>query len=94
MEHVKELLEEQLKLLEDEIFFSEGDELKTNIDRNTQIVKALEILNHSASHHISVDGYNISGHPDLPDGRKVIWMENSEGEGTTIDVKKLFEWAM
>ena len=43
---------------------------------------------------VSCNGYSIKEHPDLPDGSKVIWLENEEGEGTTVDVNKLFKWAM
>jgi len=43
--------------------------------------------------------FSISEHPPIPDTdldstKNVIWMETNEGEGTTIDVEKLFEWAM
>lgn len=38
--------------------------------------------------------FTISKHPDLPNGKKVIWMESEEGEGTTIDVEKLFKWSL
>ena len=43
--------------------------------------------------------FKISEHPPIPDTdpnslKNVIWMENDEGEGTTIDVERLFKWAM
>lgn len=39
-------------------------------------------------------GYIIKPHPDLPDGQKVFWIENSQGEGTTVNIDDFFEWAM
>lgn len=42
-----------------------------------------------------VGKYILSEHPDLPDDSKVFWIEDREtGEGTTVRVEELFEWAM
>ena len=38
---------------------------------------------------IELGEYTITEHPDLPDGRKVIWIVNGEGEGMTIDIETL-----
>lgn len=53
------------------------------------------IKNHGVIGHVSVtsDGYTISNHPDLA-SRKVIWLEGPEGDGTTVELKNVFEWAM
>lgn len=48
---------------------------------------------------INCGRFSISEYPPIPDSdtngsRNVIWIENKDGEGTTIDVDKLFELAM
>lgn len=50
------------------------------------------MIDRAIESRIECGEYTITSHPSLPDGRKVIWIENAQGEGTTIDIERLFRW--
>jgi len=54
-------------------------------------------IEESTEQIILVGRFAIKNHPPISiEGieKDVIWIETEEGEGTTIDVEKIFEWAM
>ncbi len=43
---------------------------------------------------IQIDGYTISEHADLPGCTEAqIWIENEQGEGTTVGIDTFYNWA-
>lgn len=94
----KELTAEEKFLIKSGITFDKFDD-DTLIDRS--ILKSLlrrykdqELEKYKEKVKIECDGYIFSSHSDLPDGRKVIWIENEIGEGTTVCPREIFELIM
>ena len=62
----------------------EGIELMGLIEKYTHVAGIIEN-----------EGYLITNHPKLPNNESpMIWVEHPSGEGTTVDLHRLFKWAM